>query len=274
LDLNDTTWPQQLPPPPPPPPLPAPNKSGENPVFNLPDVLLIALVAISCLLFVCPLIGTLVFVAVHGFQSFDVKQMAQNALVIVPMQIAAYILTVGFMVLLIWRKYRTGFLTAVRWKLPRRKLAWGAIGGGVALGLTSQVLSGLLERWIPKSLPIEQYFNTPASAYMLAGFGILVAPLVEELFFRGLLYPALARPIGIFPAAGLTAISFAAIHAPQLGNSWAPLVVLLTISSVLTAARVVTKSVAFCVLIHVAYNFTLFAGLFIVTQGFRHMERG
>src|SRR5260370_7941451 len=120
--------------------------------------------------------------------------MGQNALVIVPMQIAAYILTVGFMVLLIWRKYRTGFLTAVRWKLPRRKLAWGAIGGGVALGFTSQILSGLLERWNPKSLPIEQYFNTPASAYMLARFGIFLAPLVVEIFFLCPPSPLLPKP--------------------------------------------------------------------------------
>src|SRR5260370_2393468 len=122
--------------------------------------------------------------------------MGQNALVIVPMQIAAYILTVGFMVLLIWRKYRTGFLTAVRWKLPRRKLAWGAIGGGVALGFTSQVLSGLLDRWIPKSLPIAQYFYTPASAFMLAGFWVLVAPLAGEIVFPWLLFPSPARAAG------------------------------------------------------------------------------
>src|SRR5260370_18137249 len=98
--------------------------------------------------------------------------MAQNALVIVPMQIAAYILTVGFMVLLIWRKYRTGFLTAVRWKLPRRKLAWGAIGGGAALGFTSHVLSALLGRGIAQSLPTEKHFHTQAPAFRLPRVGL------------------------------------------------------------------------------------------------------
>jgi membrane protease YdiL (CAAX protease family) len=267
---------------------PVASQAPENPVFNLTDVVLIVVVAVASLVF-CTLIALIVISAQHPFRG-DVKELAGNVLVFLPAQLVAYILTVGFMVFLTWHRYRTRFLEAVHWNMPPAKLAWGALAAGAGLALVTQLLSGLLQRWMPKSLPIEEYFRTPASAYALAAFGILVAPVVEELFFRGFLYPALerplekvffraqvdsalARPLGVATAMALTAAGFALIHSVQLAHAWAPLLVLFGVGIVLTAVRAKTKSVATCVLIHMGYNFTLFMLVYIVTQGFRHMER-
>src|SRR5260370_15378210 len=122
------------------------------------------------------------------------------------------------MVAHIWHKYRTEFIAAVRWNMPQDQLAWGAVALGALLGLASQLAAGLLQRWIPKSLPIDQYFRTPASAYALAAFGILVSPVLEELFFRGFLYPALARPLGAVPAIALLADGFGLLHSLYLAD--------------------------------------------------------
>ncbi|HEY6306456.1 MAG TPA: CPBP family intramembrane glutamic endopeptidase [Candidatus Angelobacter sp.] len=270
LDLSDPTSPGQLPPISP----VEPSRSGgrENPVFNLLDVVLTVVVA-AVALFLCTMVGVMVLYAVRGPHAIDPKNLAGSALLFLPIQVVTYILTVGFMVFYVWTRYRTGFLEAIRWNMPVGKLAWGAAALGAALGLANAVLSVLLQRWTPKSLPIEQYLSTPASAYALAAFGILVAPVVEELFFRGLLYPALARPLGVVPAIALTAFGFALIHAPQLAHAWVPLLLLFAVGVVLTTVRAKTKSVAMCVLIHMAYNTTLFTMLYIGTEGFRHMER-
>jgi membrane protease YdiL (CAAX protease family) len=241
-------------------------------VFDLLDVFLIVLVALGSVIF-CGFIASVVWLAIHPSRSVDPKEMALNALFIVPVQVVAYILTVGFMVFLVWQRYRTGFLQAVRWNPPAAKAALSALAGGAALAFVSQLLSVVLHRWIPKSLPIDQFFRTPASAYLLAAFGILVAPLVEELFFRGFLYPTLARPLGMVPATALTAAGFALLHAQQLAHAWVPLLILFGVGTVLTVVRATKKSVALCVLIHAGYNFTLFATVFIATQGFHHMER-
>jgi membrane protease YdiL (CAAX protease family) len=244
----------------------------ENPVFNLVDVGLIVLVAIGALA-LCTGVAAFVLFALRGPHAADFKDPAKSLLVFLPIQVAAYVLTVGFMVFHVWTKYRTGFLQAVRWNFPASKLVYGALAGGAGLGLGSELLSAALHRWIPKSLPIDQYFRTTSAAYALAVFGIFVAPLVEELFFRGFLYPALARPLGVLPAIGITAGSFALLHSQQLAHAWAPLLILFAVGTALTVVRAVTKSVATCVLIHMGYNFTLFMLVFIVTQGFRHMER-
>ena len=268
MDPFEPIPPSQLEPPSPLQPIvPA---ARENPVFNLTDVLLIVVVAVVSLLF-CTLVALTIASAKHPFRG-DVRELAGNVLGFLPAQVVAYIFTVGFMVFLIWTRYRTRFLEAVRWNMPPAKFAWGALVAGAGLALATQLFSGLLQRWMPKSPPIVEYFRTPSSAYALAAFGILVAPVVEELFFRGFLYPALARPLGVAPAIALTAGGFALIHSEQLAHAWAPLLVLFAVGMVLTGVRAKTKSVAVCVLIHMGYNFTLFILFYIATGGFRHME--
>ena len=53
-----------------------------------------------------------------------------------------------------------------------------------------QVLSNFLP--IPKELPIDDFFHKSLDVWIVAIFGIFVAPVFEELAFRGFLLPALA----------------------------------------------------------------------------------
>src|SRR5262249_505602 len=160
-----------------------------NPVFNLVDVLLIVMVALGSMI-ICFAVAFAIYFALHPSRSVDPKAVAYNAFLVIPVQVVSYILIVGLMVFIVWQRYRADFLQAVRWNMPTAKRAWAALAGGVGLAFASQLLSLALQRWIPKSLPIDQYFRTTASAYMLAGFGIFIAPLAEHLFFPRFLYPA------------------------------------------------------------------------------------
>ena len=49
---------------------------------------------------------------------------------------------------------------------------------------------------VPRHLPIERFFETARQATITSIFAVTLAPLMEELFFRGLLYPTLARWLG------------------------------------------------------------------------------
>ena len=126
---------------------------------------------------------------------------------------------------------------------------------------------------MPKNLPLDEFFKTARDAYILSVFGIFFAPLFEELFFRGFLYPVLARRWGMGLSIVLTAVFFASIHATQLKYSWGPVLVIFIVGLALTAVRAVKKSVAATVLMHMAYNGTIFVVTFIATDGFRHMEK-
>ena len=189
------------------------------------------------------------------------------------LQTASYVMAVALMVLIVARKSTKGFFREIRWNAPDSGKAVAAIFGGIAMTVMSLTLGFLLQRWTPKELPMESFFNSTTSAYAIALFGIFVAPFVEELFFRGFLYPVLARGIGVVASVIFTAIGFALLHASQLGRAWAPLLVLFMVGTCLTVVRAFTKSVAITVLMHMSYNTTLFALMFLGTGGFRHMER-
>jgi len=63
--------------------------------------------------------------------------------------------------------------------------------GGALLAVGLGELSRLLP--IPKSLPMDQFFQNRQGAYLMMIFGVAIAPLAEEMLFRGFLYPVLDR---------------------------------------------------------------------------------
>ena len=186
-------------------------------------------------------------------------------------QTLAYLFLVIFMHYLVEVRYRTAFWEGVKWKWPQGGAVLGFLMGGVTLALGVQVAQSFLP--LPKSMPIQELLKDPANAWLITAFGILVAPFVEEMFFRGFLYPVLARRLSLPAAVLLTALAFTSIHGPQLANHWAPLLLLCAVSLAFTLARAYTGSVAVPFLMHVGYNSTLFAVLFYATEGFRNMEK-
>jgi len=238
-----------------------------DPVWSGGDVLLIAIVAVGAIM-VFSVLGVGIAYVLLGHTS--IPDLGRDARVIVPVQAAAYLVVMGFMYRLITRHYGRRFSEAVCWRWPGA--AWpGLIGVGVALAFAVEFAS----RWlpIPRQLPIDEYFSSATAAYCMAAFGVLMAPIVEELFFRGFLYPVVARRWGVVAGVVVTALAFALIHESQLAHAWAPLLLLFFVGLVLTVARVRWQSVAAAVLIHVGYNLTLFGMVWFATDGFRHLEK-
>jgi len=129
-----------------------------------------------------------------------------------------------------------------------------------------QALAHLLP--IPKNLPIDSFFGTPAEAWALTIFGITLAPVMEEFLFRAFLYPVLKRQLGWGAAILLTALGFALLHGSQLKFAWGPLLVIFLVGLVLTIVRAQKNSVAASLLMHIAYNGTLSTLMFVATESF------
>ena len=199
-----------------------------------------------------------------------VAKLSTNAEVLVGAQAAAYVLVLLFIYLLVRSRSHEPFGQAIRWNWPGAS-AFGFLVGGMVLALVVDGLSRFLP--IPKSLPMDNFFNDAGSAYMMAAFGLTLAPLLEELFFRGLLYPLLRRAMGLFWAVFFTALAFAAIHGAQLGYAWAPVLSIFVVGVVFTVVRERRNSVAASFLMHCGYNFTLFAMLWWASDHFRHLEK-
>ncbi len=240
----------------------------EDPPWGAWDVILIVFVALlSILLF--SVAGIVIAAHVGTLHKLSPLEIARDARIVVPVQLAAYAVVVAFMYLLVRRIHGRFFWEAVLWHWPAK--GWAYLLGGVGLAVGIEVISSLLP--IPKSLPIEHFFTTSTGAYLMGLFGISAAPLVEELFFRGFLYPVLVRRLGMLAGIVLTAGLFALIHGSQLGYAWGPVSLLFIVGLVLTITRARTRSVAPGFLVHVGYNLMLFVLLFISTDRFHHLEK-
>lgn len=243
---------------------------------DLLDVLLVG-VAMAVAFVVLGTLAATIFILGHRSSGLNPKvledAMTKNAFFIVPTQFVIYIAIIGFMALLVWVRHKTSLAQAIHWNMPaRRPILLTALITGAALALISDIGQFALHRWIPDSLPITEFFKDRPSALLLGAFGILVAPLMEELLFRGFLYPALARWTGATASLIITASAFTLLHGAQLGYAWAPLLLIFVVGLTLTITRMRTNSVATCVIVHMTYNFVLLLQTYIVTHGFRQMQ--
>ena len=245
-------------------PVPEPPR---DPVWNGWDVLLIAVVAVLSLIVmqVLVLVGAKELIYPHS----SWKEVAQKAVLAILAQFFAYIPVAFFMVALVEGKYHVRFWLAIRWNWPRSQ--WMMLGLGALVLLSLNFLGHFLP--MPQSTPFEELFSRPRDAYLMSVFAITLGPLMEELFFRGFLYPVLARRLGLPIAVFFTALGFAALHGAQLQFSWGPVLVIFLVGVVLTMVRAKTNSVAAGVLIHMAYNGTITVAMFAATDGFRHLEK-
>jgi hypothetical protein len=198
------------------------------------------------------------------------------------------------------------FIFPLLWKRPfavgiqanldaARRNALRLIPMGLILSFAVQAMSSLST--LPKHIPIDDFFRTQSDVWFVTAFGILLAPLFEEILFRGFLLPAFAiaydwlslprtplareqwhsnnlltRPALVFSAV-LTSILFAALHAQQIGFAWPVLILLFCVSLILCFVRLRLRSVMASTLIHASYNATIFLTAFIATGGYRHLDK-
>ncbi len=246
--------------PPPPPRFPA--WSG----WDVLAVLVFTTVAIVAFITIAAFVAH----SLPAFRNVPFTDLKPYVPVVIAAQAAAYPLILLFIFLLVRSRSHESFSKGIEWNWPGSFAPGYLLAGGI-LALAIESLSRYLP--IPKSLPMDNYFTDATSAYMMAAFGLTLAPLLEELFFRGLLYPLLRRWFGLVVAVVLTAAAFASIHGAQLGYAWAPVFSIFVVGVVFTVVRVRMKSVAASFLMHCGYNFALFALLWFASDHYRHLEK-
>ncbi|MBI2818183.1 MAG: CPBP family intramembrane metalloprotease [Acidobacteria bacterium] len=245
---------------------PAPEK---DPPWSLEDLFIFIGFAFLSFLF-ASFVGVVLVSVLR--QSFGVP-MGEQALAstpwVVAMQSVWELLWLGFIYLTIRKKYHRDFWQALKWVWPRQPAATFLIAG-VAVAFAAQAIMNLFPS--QKHLPIEKLFSSVEAAYLLAFFGVFVAPFIEELVFRGFFYPVFERMWGLSVAVVLTALLFAGIHVPQLSGGWQEITSIFVVGAVFSYCRGKTGSLVPPFLMHFGYNASLFVSLYISTDGFHNLK--
>jgi membrane protease YdiL (CAAX protease family) len=263
------------------PPLPVPRR-----IPNFGNTVLFFAVSIIVLL----LTSVSIFALAMGLRLFGpetTEQLLREPRLLIPSMAVGYLIAGTIVWAIFTYVWQRPFPQALQWNFSVVRRRWGVLlTGGVVLSLLVQFLSNFLP--VPKTLPIDDFFRTSLDVWMVAIFGTFLAPVFEELAFRGFLLPSLAStwdwlqrrpdpsrwsvPALVFSCT-LSSIAFALVHADQLAHAWAPLAVLFAVSLVLCLVRLWTQSLAASTLIHATYNGTIFTILFFGTGGFRHLDK-
>ena len=188
-----------------------------------------------------------------------------NVLAMLVLQSFLYLMLLLYIYSVVRFKHRLPFWAGLRWPRATSTPVGKFVIAGAALAVLVQIL------WLPSEtkLPIERLFHSQEAVYLLAAFGILVAPLVEEVIFRGFLFAAFERVWGLRSAVWSTSVLFAAIHVPQLRGGVTAMVAIFGVGLAFSWIRARTGSLAPPYFMHLAYNSTLFVLLYFATEGFR-----
>ncbi len=160
----------------------------------------------------------------------------------------------------------------IAWRYERP--LWRSLGytfrfrGAVLYALVGPVLAislGILGYALktPPENPIRDLITDRASLIAILIFVVLIAPIFEELVFRGFLFPLLARSLGSWMGIVVTAIPFALLHVVTYGPVWQSIVIVGLAGIVFGVARDQSGSTAASAMIHIGYNGTLF-GVFLI----------
>jgi len=109
----------------------------------------------------------------------------------------------------------------------------------IILGATSALSVLLISAFLPSSgqTPLEKLLTSRSAVLMFAVFGVAVAPLLEEVIFRGFLFQVLWEIGGSRVAILVTAALFALLHAGQLAGNWGSVVLIFLVGCVLSLVR-------------------------------------
>jgi membrane protease YdiL (CAAX protease family) len=185
-----------------------------------------------------------------------------------PIVLAIQFLWWGIVLLYIYRlvtvKYQLPFAEAIAW-IPFRGPGLNYLSAGILVALSVGLLSNVIP--MPKEpVPIEELLNQPGALLLFAIFGVLVAPAIEEIVFRGFLYPAVERRHGQTAAILATSAIFSGLHFSQYGGHWAILLLLFYVGAVLGFVRARTGSIKATTILHASYNATFLVGLHFAQQ--------
>ena len=169
----------------------------------------------------------------------------------------AHLLTLLVVWLLLTRGGRRhSFWSSVGWEWPdgisAKKVAW--VSALVAVGLYA-VAWGVTTLYHGEKTDLDILIESSVyTRITTAIIAFTTAPLVEELIYRGVIYPAVEKVTGMWFAVAVVTLLFAGVHVWQYRTNVAVIVVITLLSLTVTVARAVSRKLIPSYIIHLVFN--------------------
>ena len=212
---------------------------------------------------------TLIQPAVHW--RLTKQQLSTDPFFLLALQTVFYGLMLAYIYVLVAVGHAQPFWSMLRWRRMTPGKTLGCLVGGALLTAAIALLPPLLPD--ANQFPLESLFNSRASAYAIGAFAILVAPFMEEMIFRGILFGIFESQVGLRFAILITAILFGGLHVPEYWGAWNHMFLIFLVGLVFSLARGMSGSLAPSVFLHVGYNASMMIALFLSTEHFRNLSQ-
>ena len=197
------------------------------------------------------------------------EKLASDPFFLLALQIVFYGLMLACIYALVTVGHAQPFWEMLRWRPITAGRMLYCLLGGALLTVAIAVLPPVLPD--TNQFPLESLFNSRAAAYAVGTFAVLVAPFMEELIFRGVLFGIFESQVGLRFAILITALLFGGLHVPEYWGAWNHMLLIFFVGLVFSLARGRTGSLAPSVFLHVGYNGSMMIALFLSTQHFRNL---
>ncbi len=233
-------------------------RERENPFWGYEDLALFFGLSLPAFVLAVALIRTARWLAPGFFVA--------RAMQALPFQLLFYILLFGSLWVLMRVKYGRPLLRSLAWTYPFRR-RWVMIVLGPVLAIGVSALGAALKA--PPAPIFDGFLSDRLSIFLLGLFVVVLGPMCEELAFRGLLYPVLARSFGTIAGIAGSAVLFGMLHLQQSSWSWQHMAAISTAGAAFGWARWWTGSTAAAALLHASYNFTVLVFFLITAPALR-----
>jgi membrane protease YdiL (CAAX protease family) len=158
-------------------------------------------------------------------------------------------------------RYEKPVLTSLGWKaVPFNPVV--TMAGGAALAFFVAALASLLHTPAVPS-PFDAMMGSVSAVVFLGIVAVVIAPMSEELVFRGFLQPLFSRTFGAGVGILITSVVFGLLHGKEYSWAWQYIVAISVAGLVFGWIRLRTKSVIPSMLMHGCYNAVFFVALII-----------
>lgn len=232
--------------------------AARDPFWGYQDLLVILGLTVASVVLIAGIAGLLAY--------FIPRLREDPTPMLLPLQFAVYgALYIEFLFLFRLR-YDKPVMRSLGWRRSGFNLALAAVGG-TALAFVVSLIASLLHTPQVDS-PMERLMESPGSFIQIAIIAVTLAPLFEELFFRGFLQPLVSRSLGTAAGILITAAFFGLLHAPEYAWAWQYAFAVAVAGAVFGWIRARSGSIIPSTVMHSCYN-----AVFVVAVVFqKHYE--